>query len=156
MSERLAEVTDDSSFEAARAYEAQEPMDKSREPVLKPRHESNVHDEPDEPRDSAREPHPMRAEDGAAAVHGGHASEVPVLPGSRGGTVSDTVSDDVAGMETGLKGNLCNAWQIVAVHHVADYEHLRVAGQCAVRLHHDAASPVALSTGGVRQHFRQR
>jgi hypothetical protein len=32
-------------------------------------------------------------------------------------------------METGLKGNLGNARQIVAVHHVADYEHLRVVGQ---------------------------
>ena len=156
MSERLAEVTDDSSFEAARAYEAQEPMDKSREPVLKPRHESNVHDEPDEPRDSAREPHPMRAEDGAAAVYGGHAPEVPVLPGSRLGALSDTVSDDVGGVETGLKGNLGNAWEIVIVHHVADCEHLRMTRQRTFRFHLDAASPVALSTGGVRQHFRQR
>lgn len=86
---------------AGRAYEAQEPADESRESVLEPGHESDVHDEPDEPRDSAREPHFVRAEDGAATVHGGHASEVQVLPGSRLGTVSDAVSDDAGGMETG-------------------------------------------------------
>ena len=71
----------------------------------------------------------MRAEDGIATVHGCHASKVPVLPGSRLGTFSDAVFDDTGGMETRLKRNLGNAWQIVIVHHVAYYEHLRVPGQ---------------------------
>ncbi|MFZ3241331.1 MAG: hypothetical protein WA196_13075, partial [Pseudolabrys sp.] len=53
VSEQLVEVNDDCSFQAARAYEAQEPVDESREPVLKPRHGSDVHDEPHEPRDPA-------------------------------------------------------------------------------------------------------
>jgi hypothetical protein len=57
---------------------------------------------------------------GAAAVNGGYAPEVSVLPGSRLGAVPDTVSDDVGGMETGLKSNLGNAWEIVVVHHIAD------------------------------------
>ena len=41
----------------------------------------------------------MRAEDGTATVHGGHAPKVPVFPGRRLGTVSNAVSDDVGGME---------------------------------------------------------
>jgi hypothetical protein len=75
------------------------------------------------------EPQPMRAEDRAAAIHGGHAPEVPVLPRGRFGAVSHTVSDDVSSMQTGLEGNLGNAREVVVVHHVADYEDLRVAGQ---------------------------
>lgn len=127
--EQLVEVNHDCSFQPACAYERQEPVDESREPVLEPCHEGDVHDEPDEPRYSAREPHPVRAEDGGATVHGSHAPEVPVLPRSRIGTVSDAISDDMGGMETGLKSNLRNARQIVIVHHVADYEYLRVPGK---------------------------
>jgi hypothetical protein len=127
--EQLLEAKDNWPFEAACAYEAQEPAEESREPILEPSHESNVHDEPDEPRDSTRKPDAVRAEDSAATVHGGHAPKVPVLPGSGLGTASDTVSDDASGMETGLNGHLGNAWQIVPIHHVADYEHFRVAGQ---------------------------
>ena len=129
VSEQLVEVNNDCPFQAARAYEAQKPVDESREPVLKPRHESDVHDEPHEPRDPAGEPHPVRAEDRAAAIHGGHTPEVSVLPGSRFGALSHTISDDMSSMQTGLEGNLGNTWEVVAVHHVADYEHLRVAGQ---------------------------
>ncbi len=55
-------------LDAARAYKGQEPVEQSREPVLEPRHESNMHDEPDKPCDSAGEPNPMRAEDGATTV----------------------------------------------------------------------------------------
>ena len=55
-------------------------------------------------------------------------SKVPVLPGSRLGTVSDAVFDDTGGVEPGLKRYLGDTWQIVIVHHVADYEHLRVPG----------------------------
>ena len=95
-SEQLVEVNDDCSFRAACTYEGQEPADEGREPVLEPRHESDVHDEPDEPRDSASESHPVRAEDGAATVHGGHAPKVPVFPWNRVGTVSDTVSNGAA------------------------------------------------------------
>ena len=95
-------------------------MDESCEPVLEPRHESDVHDEPREPRDPAGEPHPVRAEDRGAAVHGGHAPEVPVLPRIRFGAASHTISDDASSMQAGLEGNLGNAWQVVVVHHVAD------------------------------------
>jgi hypothetical protein len=59
-------------------------------------------------------------------------------------------------METGLKRDLGNAGEVVVVHHVTDDEHLRVAGQRAVRLHLDAASAVALCASGVRQELRQR
>jgi hypothetical protein len=55
---QLMGVTDDCSFQAACAYEAQQPADEKRESVLKPCHESDVYDEPDEPRDSAGEPDP--------------------------------------------------------------------------------------------------
>ena len=51
------------------------------------------------------------------------------LPRSRFGAVSHTVSDDVSSMQTRLEGDLGNAWEVVVVHHVTDYEHLRVAGQ---------------------------
>jgi hypothetical protein len=47
----------------------------------------------------------------------------------------------MGGMETRLKGNLGNAWQIVAVH-VAYCEHLRVSGQRTVWFHFDATSPI--------------
>jgi hypothetical protein len=53
-SDQLVEVNDDCSFQTACAYEGQEPVDEGREPVLEPRHESDVHDEPGEPRDPAR------------------------------------------------------------------------------------------------------
>ena len=104
-------------------------MDESREPVLEPRHERNVHDEPHEPRDPAGEPHPVRAEDRGAAVHGGHTPEVPVLPRCWLGAVLHAVPDDVSSMEPRLESDLGNAGEVVVVHHVADYEHLRVAGQ---------------------------
>ena len=104
-------------------------MNEGGEPVLEPRHESDVYDEPDKPADSTREPHPVRAKDGGATVHRGHASKVPVLPGSRLGTFSNAVFDDTGGMEPGLKRYLGHAWQIVIVHHVADYEDLRVSGE---------------------------
>src|SRR5262249_3224573 len=152
---QLTEVADDCSFHAARAHEAQQPMDESREPVPEPCHESDVYDEPDEPRNSARESHPMRAEDGTATVHGGHTPKVTVLPGRRRGAASNAISDGVRGMETGLKGNLGNAWQIAEVHHVANHEHLRVPGQRTVCFDFDATGPVALSAGGVRQQLRQ-
>ena len=77
---QAVKVRDDRPFAAACADETQEPVDESCEPVLEPRHESDVHDEPREPRDPAGEPYPVRAEDRGAAVHGGHAPEVPVLP----------------------------------------------------------------------------
>jgi hypothetical protein len=129
LGEQLLEAKDNWPFEATRAYEAQEPAEESREPILESRHEGNVHDEPDEPRDPTGKPDPVRAEDSATAVHGGHAPKVPVLPGNGLSTTSDTVSDNASGMETGLKGHLGNAWQIVAIHHIADYEHFRVAVQ---------------------------
>ena len=129
LSEQSVEVHDDRPFAAACADEAQEPVDESREPVLKPRHESDVHDEPHEPRDPAGEPHPVQAEDGAAAIHGGHAPEVPVLPRLWFCAASHTISNDVSSMQAGLEGNLRNAREVVVIHHVADYEHLRVTGQ---------------------------
>jgi hypothetical protein len=58
--------------------------------------------------------------DRGAAVHGGHAREVPVLPRIRFGAPSHTISDDASSMQAGLEGNLSNAWQVVVVHHVAD------------------------------------
>ena len=80
-------------------------------------------------RDPAGEPNPVRAEDRAAAVHGGHAPEVPVLPGGWLGAISHTISDDMSSMEPRLERDLGYTWEVVEVHHVADYEHLRVAGQ---------------------------
>ena len=80
ISEQSVEIHDDGAFAATCANEAQQPMDESRKPVLEPRHERNVHDEPHEPRNPAGEPNPVRAEDRGAAVHGGHTPEVPVLP----------------------------------------------------------------------------
>ena len=129
MSEQSIEVHDDGAFAATCANEAQQPVDESRKPVLEPRHERNVHDEPHEPRNPAGEPNPVRAEDRGAAVHGGHTPEVPVLPSCRLGAISNPGFDDVSSMEAGLKRDLGNAWEVIAVHHVADYEHLWVAGQ---------------------------
>src|SRR4051812_40469926 len=128
MSEQSVQIYDDRAFAATCTDEAQEPVNESCEPVLEPRHERNVHDEPHEPRNPAREPNPVCAEDRGAAVHGGHAPEVAVLPRYQLGAVSDTGLDDVSSMETGLKCNLGNAREVVEVHHVTDYEHLRVAG----------------------------
>ena len=128
MSEQSVEIHDDRAFAATCADEAQQPVDESRKPVLEPRHERNVHDEPHEPRNPAGEPNPVCAEDRGAAVHGGHAPEVPVLPSCWLGAVLHAVPDDVSSMETRLESDLGNAREVVEVHHVTDYEHLRVAG----------------------------
>jgi hypothetical protein len=49
------------------------------------------------------------------AVHGCHTAEIPVFPGTRFG-VFETGLDHVGSMETGLKRNLGNARQVIAVH----------------------------------------
>jgi hypothetical protein len=155
VSEHSVEIHRDRPFSATSADEALEPVDDSREPVLESGHESNVHDESHEPCDPPGQPYPMGADDRAAAVYGGHAPEVPILPGSRLGAMSDALFNDVSGMETGLKRDLGNAREVVVVHHVTDDEDLRVAGQRAVRLYLDAAGSVAPCASGVRQDLRQ-
>ena len=128
MSEQSVEIDGDRPFGATCADEAQEPVDESCKPVLEPRHEGNVHDEPHEPRNSAGEPNPVRAEDRGAAVHSGHAPEVPVLPSCWLGAILHALPDDVSSMEPRLERDLGYTGEVVEVHHVTDDEHLRVAG----------------------------
>ena len=103
-------------------------MNESRETVLEARHERYVHGEPHEPSDPAGEPHPVCAHDRAAPVHGGHAPEVPVLPSCWLGAILHALPDDVSSMEPRLESDLGYTGEVVEVHHVTDYEHLRVAG----------------------------
>src|SRR5262245_29506173 len=70
VSEQPVEIRDNRPFGATCADEAKAPVDESREPVLEPCQERNVHDEPQEPRKSAREPHPVHADDCTAAIDG--------------------------------------------------------------------------------------
>jgi len=127
MREQLIEVAGDCPFTATCADKAYKPVDDSGEPIPEPRQESDVHDKPDDPCDPAGEPHPAHADDRASAAHGCHAAEVPVSPRSRLGPVSDAGPDNMSSVETGLKRNLGDPGQVVAVHHVADHEYLRVA-----------------------------
>ena len=124
--EQSIKVDGDRASTAACSNEAQEPMDDSREPVLEPRQNSNMHDEPHDP---TGELDPVQADDRISAVHGGHAPEVPVLPRRRVLGLSDAVSDDVSSMDSGLKRDLGDAREVVVVHHVADDEYLRMAEQ---------------------------
>ena len=71
----------------------------------------------------------MHADDCAAAIHGGHAPEVPVLPRNRFGAAFDPLSDGTRRMQTRLNGDFGNAGQIVVVHHVTNDEHLGMARQ---------------------------
>ena len=104
-------------------------MNESRESVLEPRHERDVHGEPHEPSDPAGEPDTVCTDDRATAVHGGHAPEVPVLPrGWLGGVSRHGLPDDVSSMEPGLESNLGYTGEVIEIHHVTDHEHLRVAG----------------------------
>lgn len=129
MSKQPVEVCHNRPFRVTCADKAKEPVDESREPVLEPLQERNVHDEPQEPRKPAREPHPGHADDCTVAIDGGHTAEVPKLPRNRLGAAFDAFFDDVSRMATGLKRNFGDAREVVAVHHVTDYEHFGVAQQ---------------------------
>ena len=71
-------------------------------------------DEPQEPGKPAGEPQSVHADDCTAAIDGGHTPKVPILPRHRLGAVFDALSDDVSRMVTRLKGNFCDAREVVA------------------------------------------
>ena len=114
-----------------------------------------MHEHPHDPRGKAAQPDPVPAEDGAEAPDGGDAAEVAVAERLGLLVAAQAAADRVRGVQAALHRDLGDTGQVVEAGHVADREHLGMAGQREVGQHLDPPGTVDLGPARLREHARE-
>ena len=119
------------------AHERGQPLHQRGPPVLEARQERQVDERPHQPADEPADLQALEADDRAKARDRRHAAEIAVAKrlGPHSVVALHAPFDRAGGVDARLHRHLRDPREPVQRHHVADHEHLRMAGQGAVGQH---------------------